>query len=56
MRVVVQYSVGVPVDYLFRNAGRGAERRRGGGGGAGAADRARNVDAVLTTEKAAHPG
>lgn len=53
MRVVAQYSVGVPADYLFH-----AEDVDGAVGAAVEAELAhrvanRNVDAVLTTEKAA---
>lgn len=51
MRVVVQYSVGVPVDYLFRNEN--VARTVGAAVETALAERiaARNVDAVLTTEK-----
>ncbi|MBZ5611188.1 MAG: FtsH protease activity modulator HflK [Acidobacteriia bacterium] len=51
MRVVVQYSVGVPVDYLFRNEN--VARSVSGAVETALAERiaARNVDAVLTTEK-----
>ncbi len=51
MRVVVQYSVGVPVDYLFRNEN--VARSVGAAVETALAERiaARNVDAVLTTEK-----
>ncbi len=53
MRVVVQYSVGVPVDYLFQ-----AQEVAKAVGAAVEAELARrisrrNVDAILTTEKAA---
>ncbi|MFB3827376.1 MAG: FtsH protease activity modulator HflK [Bryobacteraceae bacterium] len=53
MRVVVQYSVGVPVDYLFRNAD--VARAVGAAVEAELARRVahRGVDAVLTTEKSA---
>ena len=51
MRVVVQYSVGVPVDYLFRTAN--VARSVGAAVETVLAERIaeRNVDAVLTTEK-----
>ena len=51
MRVVVQYSVGVPVDYLFRTAN--VARSVGAVVETALAERIaeRNVDAVLTTEK-----
>ena len=53
MRVVVQYYVGVPADYLFRNQDAG--RAVGAAVEAELARRVahRTVDAVLTTEKAA---
>jgi modulator of FtsH protease HflK len=53
MRVVVQYSVGVPVDYLFRNEN--VAKSVGAAVETALAERlaARPVDAVLTTEKAA---
>jgi membrane protease subunit HflK len=53
MRVVVQYSVGVPADYLFRAAD--AARAVAAAAEAELAHRvaSRDVDAVLTTEKAA---
>ena len=53
MRVVVQYSVGVPVDYLFRTAN--VARSVGAAVETALAERIaeRNVDAVLTTEKQA---
>lgn len=53
MRVVVQYSVGTPMDYLFRAQDVG--RAVGSAVEAELAHRVanRNVDAVLTTEKAA---
>ena len=53
MRVVVQYSVGVPVDYLFRNEN--AARSVGAAVESAMAQRIanRNVDAILTTEKQA---
>jgi len=53
MRVVVQYSVGVPVDYLFRNEN--VANSVGAAVETALAERlaARPVDAVLTTEKAA---
>ena len=51
MRVVVQYSVGVPADYLFRTAN--VARSVGAAVETALAERIaeRNVDAVLTTEK-----
>ncbi len=51
MRVVVQYSVGVPVDYLFRT--QDVARSVGAAVETALAERVavRNVDAVLTTEK-----
>jgi len=51
MRVVVQYSVGVPVDYLFRTAN--VARSVGAAVETVLAERiaGRDVDAVLTTEK-----
>ncbi len=51
MRVVVQYSVGVPVDYLFRT--QDVARSVGAAVETALAERvaSRNVDAVLTTEK-----
>ena len=51
MRVAVQYSVGVPVDYLFRTAN--VARSVGAAVETALAERiaGRNVDAVLTTEK-----
>jgi len=51
MRVVVQYSVGVPIDYLFRTED--VARSVGAAVESALADRVagRNVDAVLTTEK-----
>ena len=51
MRVVVQYSVGVPADYLFRT--QDVARSVGAAVETALAERvaARNVDAVLTTEK-----
>ncbi|HYL38000.1 MAG TPA: FtsH protease activity modulator HflK [Bryobacteraceae bacterium] len=51
MRVVVQYSVGVPVDYLFRTEN--VARSVGAAVETALAERiaAHNVDAVLTTEK-----
>ena len=51
MRVVVQYSVGVPVDYLFRN--QEVSRTVGAAVETALAQRiaSRQVDAVLTTEK-----
>lgn len=51
MRVVVQYSVGVPVDYLFSN--QDVARSVGAAVETALAHRlaSRNVDAVLTTEK-----
>jgi membrane protease subunit HflK len=51
MRVVVQYSVGVPVDYLFR--AEDVARSVGAAVESALAERVatRNVDAVLTTEK-----
>jgi len=51
MRVVVQYSVGVPADYLFRNEN--VARSVGAAVETALAERiaAHNVDAVLTTEK-----
>ena len=51
MRVVVQYSVGVPVDYLFRAAN--VARSVGAAVETALAERVagRGVDAVLTTEK-----
>lgn len=51
MRVVVQYSVGVPVDYLFRNEN--PARSVGVAVETALAERiaGRDVDAVLTTEK-----
>jgi modulator of FtsH protease HflK len=53
MRVVVQYSVGVPVDYLFRSENVG--KVVGAAVESALAQRIarRSVDAVLTTEKAA---
>ena len=53
MRVVVQYSVGVPADYLFQT--QDVARTIGGAVEAELARRIahRNVDAILTTEKAA---
>ena len=53
MRVVVQYSVGVPVDYLFRNEN--VAKSVGAAVETALAQRiaTRNVDAVLTTEKQA---
>src|SRR6185295_12696966 len=53
MRVVVQYSVGVPADYLFRT--QDVSRAVGAAVEAEMARRIaqRPVDAVLTTEKAA---
>lgn len=53
MRVVVQYSVGVPADYLFRNEN--VAKSVGAAVETALAERlaARAVDAVLTTEKAA---
>lgn len=53
MRVVVQYSVGVPVDYLFRNEN--VARSVGAAVETAMAQRIanRNVDAILTTEKQA---
>jgi membrane protease subunit HflK len=51
MRVVVQYSVGVPIDYLFRN--QDVARAVGAAVETALAQRiaTRHVDAVLTTEK-----
>jgi membrane protease subunit HflK len=51
MRVVVQYSVGVPVDYVFRNED--VSRSVGAAVETALAERVagRSVDAVLTTEK-----
>ena len=51
MRVVVQYSVGVPADYLFRT--QDVSRSVGAAVETALAERVagRNVDAVLTTEK-----
>ena len=51
MRVVVQYSVGVPADYLFRNEN--VARSVGAAVETAMAQRIanRNVDAILTTEK-----
>jgi membrane protease subunit HflK len=53
MRVIVQYSVGVPTDYLFRAID--AAKAVGAAVEAELAHRVanRNVDAILTTEKAA---
>jgi len=53
MRVAVQYSVGVPADYLFRTAD--VARAVGAAVESALAERisSRTVDAVLTTEKAA---
>lgn len=53
MRVVVQYSVGVPVDYLFQQMN--VEKAIGGAVESELAQKVarRNVDAILTTEKAA---
>ncbi len=53
LRVAVQYSVGVPADYLYR--AQDAEKAAGAAVEAELARRiaTRNVDAILTTEKAA---